>query len=415
MVGLITLDPGHFHAALVQKEMYPDVSPRVHVYAPLGLDLIDHLRRIAAFNARADAPTAWEVEVHAGPDFLERMVSERPGTVVILSGRNRNKIDRILAALGAGLHVLADKPWIIEAADLPKLHAALDAAEARGLAAYDIMTERYEITSILQRELVRDPEVFGEPLVGSPSEPGVYMESVHHLAKTVAGAPLLRPPWFFDIHEQGEGLTDVGTHLVDLAAWVLYPGQPIDHATQIQVLSARRWPTVLSPADYKRVTALPRKEPLEYYCNTQVIYTVRGVHVKLDVLWNFEAPPGGGDTHLAVYRGSRSGVEVRQGKEQNFRPELYVVGGSAAAVRRRVEAWNARWPGVGVEEQPGRCRITIPDRYRIGHEAHFAQVTRRFLDFLKAPDSVPAWERPNMLAKYYVTTRGVEIARSMTA
>lgn len=92
-----------------------------------------------------------------------------------------------------------------------------------------------------------------------------------------------------------------------------------------------------------------------------------------------------------------------------------MVGGSAAAVRRRVEAWNARWPGVGVEEQPGRCRITIPDRYRIGHEAHFAQVTRRFLDFLKAPDSVPAWERPNMLAKYYVTTRGVEIARSMTA
>ena len=24
---LITLDPGHFHAALVQKSMYPDVDP----------------------------------------------------------------------------------------------------------------------------------------------------------------------------------------------------------------------------------------------------------------------------------------------------------------------------------------------------------------------------------------------------
>jgi len=28
---LITLDPGHFHAALVQKRMFPNVSPEVHI------------------------------------------------------------------------------------------------------------------------------------------------------------------------------------------------------------------------------------------------------------------------------------------------------------------------------------------------------------------------------------------------
>ena len=28
------LDPGHFHAALVQKKMYADVDPLVRVYAP---------------------------------------------------------------------------------------------------------------------------------------------------------------------------------------------------------------------------------------------------------------------------------------------------------------------------------------------------------------------------------------------
>jgi len=33
---LIVADPGHFHAALVQKEMYPSLSPEVHVYAPLS-------------------------------------------------------------------------------------------------------------------------------------------------------------------------------------------------------------------------------------------------------------------------------------------------------------------------------------------------------------------------------------------
>lgn len=35
-VKLITLDPGHFHAALVQKSMYPQVDPTVHVYAKKG-------------------------------------------------------------------------------------------------------------------------------------------------------------------------------------------------------------------------------------------------------------------------------------------------------------------------------------------------------------------------------------------
>jgi predicted dehydrogenase len=370
----------------------------------LGPDLIDHVKRIAAFNLRTEAPTSWELDVHAGSDYLERMVSERPADVVVLSGRNSAKIDRILAALGAGLHVLADKPWIIEADDLPKLQAALDAAEARGLVAYDIMTERYEITSILQRELVRDAEVLGEPAE-------VFLESVHHLAKTVAGTPLLRPVWFFDIHEQGEGLTDVGTHLVDLVMWTLFPGEAIDYRTDIHVTSARRWPTVLSAADFERVTGQPGP-PLDYYCNTEVSYTLRGVPVKLNVVWNYEAPAGAGDTHLAVYRGSRSSVEVRQGAEERYRPELYVVGDVQEAVRRRVESWQDRWPGVGCEETGRTVRVTIPDSYRVGHEAHFAQVARQFFGYLEDPASLPAWEKANMLAKYYTTTAGVRLARS---
>ena len=38
-VKLITLDPGHFHAALVQKNMYDQISPEAYVYAPDGFDL----------------------------------------------------------------------------------------------------------------------------------------------------------------------------------------------------------------------------------------------------------------------------------------------------------------------------------------------------------------------------------------
>src|SRR6266851_9372378 len=69
---LMVLDPGHFHAALVQKEMYPWLAKRVSVYAPLGPDVIDYLNRITLFNARKESPTSWDVDLHTGPDFLER-------------------------------------------------------------------------------------------------------------------------------------------------------------------------------------------------------------------------------------------------------------------------------------------------------------------------------------------------------
>jgi hypothetical protein len=129
----------------------------VDVYAPLGLDLFEHLTRVAAFNTRSANPTRWETEVHASPDFFERMLRDKPGNVVVLSGRNRAKIDRIAASLDAGIHVLADKPWILESKDLPAMERALGHADDKGLVAFDIMTERFEITSILQRALVNDP------------------------------------------------------------------------------------------------------------------------------------------------------------------------------------------------------------------------------------------------------------------
>jgi predicted dehydrogenase len=410
---LITLDPGHFHAALIQKSMYAGVSKRVAVYAPLGPDLIEHLNRIARFNLRSENPTSWELDVHAAADFLERMQAERPGNIVVLSGRNRAKIGRIRASLDAGLHVLADKPWIILPQDLPALEDALAAAAREGLVAYDIMTERYEITSMLQRELVNDAEIFGSILPGTEQEPAVYMESVHHILKLVAGVPNLRPAWFFDIEEQGEALADVGTHLVDLVQWTLFPERAMDYRSDIRMLSAARWPTTMTAAEFRQVTGVPG-DGLDYFCNTSVVYALRGIHTKLDVLWRWEAPEGTGDTHLAVYRGSKSRVEVRQGREENYRPELYVVpcdSGVIHAVRSKVAALAKQYSGVGMEEQGARIRVTIPDLYRVGHEAHFAQVTSQFFEYLKQPETLPSWERPNMLAKYYVSTKGVELSR----
>ncbi len=457
-VKLITLDPGHFHAALLQKEMLAGVSERVHVYAPVGPDLIAHLNRIAQFNGRSDHPTRWTMEVHAGPDFFERMLAERPGDVVVLSGNNRGKIDRIHAMAERGLHVLADKPWIIEPEELPKLETALQAAEQKNVVIFDAMTQRFEVSCLLQKALVNDREIFGECLTGSDDTPSVYLESVHYLLKEVAGLPLLRPSWFFDIRQQGEGLTDAGTHLVDLVQWTLFPDQTIDFRKEIQVQRGQRWPTVLSREQFGRVTGLngfpsflqlshPRSEKsaaqlspiadpqhpmerslptsaathddrLEYFANNRVEYTLRGLHVRLDIRWEFEAPPGAKDTELAIFRGSRSRIDVRQGAAERYQPELYVVPNRPEektavleALRRRVAALHKQYPGVTVEEWMDGAHVIIPGRHRIGHEAHFELLTRRFLQYVRQPTLLPSWEKSALLAKYFVTTKGVELAR----
>jgi predicted dehydrogenase len=426
-IRLVTINPGHFHAALVHREMYPEVAPHVHIYGPAGTELAEHMHRLIRFNARAIEPTQWQLDIHACPDYLDRFRREKPGNVVILAGFNSTKLNAIEAAIAEGMHVLADKPWVLVPEELPRLQRLLKTAEAKGLIAYDIMTERYEITSILQRELVRDEAIFGTVQSGSPTDPGVYMDSVHYLKKRVAGSPLQRPAEFFDVYLQGEGLSDVGTHLVDLVMWILFPDQAIE-TEAISITDARRWPTLVSKADFCTITGQAeflhslnhhlRQDELPYYCNTLVDYTIRGVHVRLGLAWDLEAAPGVGDTHLAVFRGSRCRIEVRQGREENFQPELYVLPASALDYPRVHHALEARlaqlqttYAGVGLVDYGTHFRVTIPAAFRVGHEAHFAEVTRQFLRYVLGQDRLPAWEQPNMLAKYFVTTRGVELAR----
>ena len=415
---LIVFDPGHFHASLLQKEMYPGLSRQVEVFAPLGPEVLDYLSRVAACNNRSENPTAWELDIHLGPHPLADMLRARRGDIVVFTGRNRGKIDRIRAALEAGLHVLADKPWIIASGDLPKLERALQLAERNHLAAYDIMTERYEVTSELQRVFVNDAEVFGRLETGGAEDPGVSARSVHHVMKVVAGAPLRRPAWFFDIGEYGEGLADVGTHVVDLAQWTAFPDTAIDYPKDIQLIDGRRWPLTLTRDRYKQVTGESRGSDLDYYCNNSVHYTLRGVHVKLEILWMWEAPEGSGDIYEATFRGGKARVEIRQGESEKRVPELYIVPVADglrdevfAAARKRVAALQTQWPGLAIVEGSTEARIAIPDKFRVGHEAHFAQVTRRFFEYVQAPQSLPGWETANMLAKYHVSTRGTELGR----
>ena len=421
---LVTLDPGHFHAALVQKTMYPVVDPVVHVYAPDGPDVDMHLARIEGFNDRAESPTSWETVVYRGDDYFERMLADGAGDIVVISGNNARKTDYILKSLEAGLNVYADKPMATTREQFLRLEEAVALAGEKDLMLLDIMTERYEITTILQKELSLIPAIYGSQLAGTPAEPGITKESVHHFFKFVAGQPLQRPPWFFDAAQEGDGLVDVTTHLVDLVQWECFPGEVIDYREDVVVDAARRWPTPLTLDEFTAVTRLGELPPylagnfengrLQVWANGEIGYRIRGIHARVRVSWEYRAPEGGGDTHYSAMRGSASTLVIRQGPEQGYVPQLYVepVAGSGLDDSRLADALAPlaeRYPGISTRPSANGWQVVIPDEYRVGHEAHFAQVTEAYLDYL-ANGSIPDWEWPNILAKYYVTTTALEIA-----
>ena len=428
-VKLVTLDPAHFHASLVQKFMYPQVSPVVHVYSPGGDELQEHLKRIEGFNARAENPTKWEEKIYTGADFLEKMCTDRAGNVVVISGNNAKKTKYILNSITAGFNVLADKPMAIVPEDFEPLQKAFALAAEKHVLLYDIMTERSEITTLLQKELSQQPAVFGTLEKGTPDDPAITKESVHHYFKEVAGKTLKRPAWFFDVAQQGEAIVDVTTHLVDLVQWECFPEQVIDWKKDIQIVQARRWTTKITSDEFKRATLLNdypaylKKDVgpdgiLKPYCNGAFTYTLRGVHAKVSVMWNFAPPPGGGDTHYSLMRGTSAALVIRQGAEQKFKPTLYVEKRSmqsdadfGAALTAALEKIAAMWPGIDAQKiGDGRWEIQIPEKYKNGHEAHFAQVTERYLKYLAA-GKLPDWEVPNMIAKYYTTLAAYKQSR----
>ena len=423
---LITVDPGHFHAALVQKFMYADVDPLVHVYAPGPDDLAEHLKRIDRFNSRADQPTHWQEKVYTGPDFMEKMLVEKLGNIVVLSGKNTQKTEFILRSVQAGLNVLADKPMAITPPDFPRLQQAFTVAASNHVLLYDIMTERFEITTMLQRELSQQPAVFGELVKGSPDEPAITMESVHHFSKIVAGASLKRPQWFFDVRQQGEGIVDITTHLVDLIQWEAFPEQSLNPA-DVKVLSARRWPTPLTRDQFKQVTgadAFPdflkpdvKDGVLQDYANGEFTYTLRGICAKVSVTWNFQAPPGADDTHYSLVRGTKANLIIRQGAEQKYKPVLYVEKAGKtdddafeSTLKTAIESLQQKYPGIGFQRDGKLWRVTIPEKYDVGHEAHFAQVAGNYLRYLRA-GRLPDWEVLNMLTKYATIMKAYEMSR----
>ncbi|HMR19130.1 MAG TPA: putative oxidoreductase C-terminal domain-containing protein [Sphingobacterium sp.] len=423
----VTLDPGHFHAALVQKSMYPDVDSNVYVYAPDGPDLQLHLNRIEAYNIREEEPTHWKEHVYTGTDFFQKMVSEKKGNIVIMAGNNQKKTEYIYNTIDAGMNVLADKPMAINSEGFELLKSAFEKAGEKNVLLYDIMTERFEINSILQREFSLDKNLFGELEKGSLDDPAITKESVHYFYKTVSGSTLQRPPWFMDVEQEGEGIVDVTTHLVDLAQWACFPNQVLDYTKDVEMVSAKRWPTTMTLTQFGAITKhnsfpdylrkdLANDTTLNVYSNGEINYKLRGVHVKVSVIWGYKAPEGTGDTHYSIMRGTRANLVIRQGAAEGFKPILYIEPVKAddtnfeEDLNTSIATIQANYPGVEVKKSETGWQVIVPEKYHVGHEAHFAQVTENYLKYLKE-GKLPDWEVPNMITKYYITTSALDLAK----
>src|SRR5213594_888268 len=403
MHTLLFLDPGRFHSALTLRVPQARAADEVFVYAREGAELRDFLALVERFNRRAPHPTRWRLVVTTSDDPLERLVHERRGDVVVLAGKNGGKARTIRRLHESGFHVLADKPWLVEPADLEHVRASL---EGWPLAA-EIMTGRHDLAAGLVKRLVGVPAIFGE---FRDDGPAIEQESVHHLDKLVDGVPLRRPWWYFDVRVQGSGPVDIPTHVVDQAQW-LADGD----GAALALLSARAWPTRVPAEAFRRITGEPafphelapfvEGDTLSYRCNAELVYRVGGVTASATTRWDLAPPPGGGDAARSVAHGTRADVRLEQSARTGHRRRVFVeprtdAGSVGRALRETVRAWQAELPGVEVVPSgPETFEVIAPPPLDGGHETHFARVLDEFLTLVDA-QHWPSALAERTLAKY---------------
>ena len=418
MHHLIFPNPGHFHAALTLRKSDPRLSPDIFVYAEAGAELEAFLGLVNAFNTRAENPTHWVPHVVTGADWFARLIAERKGDIAVLAGKNDRKMAHIRKLHDAGFHVLADKPWVVDTAGLPDLRAAM----AGPPLVMDIMTERHEVTLVLLRSLLADPQVFGK-FAGSEAMPALEVETTHQLYKTVNGKVLVRYPWYFDIRVQGDGIVDIPTHLVDQVQWLMGDHANV-YARDVELQRARRWSTDLDADAFQRITRLAtfpealqphvRQGVLRYLCNGEIGFRLRGVPARVRSVWGLTTTPTADDYRL-VCRGTRAEIVLEHGAHADSGRRLLVTPRAAdaasvgAALSALVAQWQAVHPGVQAVRRQDGWEIVVPAALLIGHEDHFAMVLEEFLGHLERG----AWPKhlaSNIITKYTLLAEATKLA-----
>ncbi|ETW97804.1 MAG: hypothetical protein ETSY1_21275 [Candidatus Entotheonella factor] len=410
-------EPGHFHAALTLRDANPRLANDIHVYASAGPERDAFTGLIAHFNARPEAPTQWQLHIHDGTDLQDRLIADGHADAVILAGQNHTKLETIDRFTQAGLHVLADKPWLTDSQQLPFVNRATTAPQL----AMDIMTIRHSIIARLCHQIVDTPALFGGFDPGA--DPAVDIGSVHHLYKMVNGRPLRRPPWYYDIKVQGDGMVDVQSHMAEQAQWWVLGDAVGDFERDVMLDSARRWSTPVPPGLFQDSTGLNAyPEPvqpsvqegvLHYACNGEICYRLRGIRVRQTAEWRAREPEGGGDLYSVTLRGRHVNAIVRQGPETGYRAELHLepVAGVnlEPLLQSAISQWQDRFPGLAATPSDLGFQLIIPPGLDHGHESHFPLVLAAFLDHLDRgqwPESL----RARIRLRYTLLAKARELA-----
>jgi predicted dehydrogenase len=413
-------EPGHFHAALTLRAANPRLARDIHVYATPGPECDAFVRLVESFNTRAEQPTHWRLHLHEGPDLLQRLLQDGHGDLVVLAGRNNSKLETIATLTQAGLHVLADKPWLTDSSQLPYLSQVTTGPRL----AMDIMTVRHSMQAQLIAQVVHTPELFGEFVTRDDPEPSIDIGSVHHLVKRVNGQLLQRPVWYYDTAIQGDGLVDIQSHMVEQAQWWVLGAEVGDSERDVVLESARRWTTPV-PLDLFQESTGQRTYSealrssvhdgvLQYACNGEIRYRLRGVRVRQRAEWRQREPAGTGDLHHLRLRGSQCTLHIRQGEETGYRAEISLE--PAAGVKLEplvgtaVEKWQPSFPGLSYASSSLGWRLRLPPNLDQGHESHFARVLNTFLDYLEH-GTWPEALRARIRMRYTLLAQAQELAQ----
>jgi hypothetical protein len=128
---------------------------------------------------------------------------------------------------------------------------------------------------------------------------------------------------------------------------------------------------------------------VQVWSNGEVHYHLRGVQAKVSVNWDYQVP-GGNDTHYAMMRGTKANLVIRQGMKQQYKPVLYIEPIDTTSVYEKslleeVKKIQAKYPGVELKKISNDWEVIIPDKYKEGHESHFARATENLSELFQKP------------------------------
>jgi hypothetical protein len=407
-------DPGHFHAALLFFRSNPRVDRTIHVYAPAGPDVERFIALIDTFNTRDDRPTNWNLVSHIGDDALERLIADRVGEVVVLAGRNGPRLALMYRLHDEGFHVLADKPWLTDNANLPHLEAITVGPPL----AIDIMTGRHSAVADLRNAIIGTPSIFGG-LVGDTQRPALEFTSRHHLLKRVDDKPLKRPAWFYDIAVQGDGVIDIHSHYVDQAQWVIGDGHRFDIDRDVEILDAERWTLAVPLQIFQESTgelAFPdyladavNGDVLNLACNGRIDYRLRGIPVRHHCDWGLRELEGGTDLHAFTARGENAELSIRIGPETGFKSQIRLRIRNETGLTSALKEWSRVTPGLQSSKSDDGYLLTIPPHASERHEAQFPKMLDQFLDLLDT-ETWPSELMARIRTRYTLLARAREMA-----